>query len=79
MPPLKSGGMITYQRENQRGFALLLSPLLLLNPLVNLFSVNTHIFGCIDAQANLIALDSQHGHTDVITNDECLADSTGKN
>ena len=79
MPPRKSGGMITYQMENQSGLRLLIFVFFLLNPLVNLLPVNGNFFGCIHTQTYLIALDSEHGDTDIVTNNEGFPDATREN
>jgi hypothetical protein len=56
-----------------------LSGLFLLDTLINFFSMDRNVLGCIHANANLIAFDAEHGHVDLIADHQRLPDSSGKN
>ena len=50
-----------------------------LDPLVNLFAVDSYVFRCSNADAYLIAFDAQHGDRDLVTDHKCFTDTSSQN
>ena len=48
---------------------------LALDPFEHFFSMNRHIGGSVDADANLTAFDVENGHFDVVPDDDGFADT----
>jgi hypothetical protein len=46
------------------------------DPLVDFLAVNLDVMGCLDAYSDLVALDSQYGDRDVVTDNELLSYSS---
>jgi hypothetical protein len=42
------------------------------NPLIDLFSMYRHLFGCIDTDSDLIPLNTEYGHRHFITDHQCF-------
>jgi hypothetical protein len=47
--------------------------------LLDLFAIDHHIFGCLDAYSDLVAFDPQHSEHDIGTDAERFAWATGQN
>lgn len=47
--------------------------LFFLDSVINLFPMNSDIFGRIDSYSHLVTLDAQDGDSDIVTNHQCFA------
>ncbi|NYE28909.1 heme exporter protein D [Rhodanobacter sp. K2T2] len=73
------------RRENSRGRRLgetiqfiAHRPSLTLNAFVDFFSMYRYMFGSRNTQTDLTVPDAQHGHDDVIANDQGFANNAGQ-
>src|SRR5437879_2871406 len=55
------------------------NPGLVLNGLVDLPAMHGHILGSFDAQAHLVTTDFDHGHRDIVVDDNALVLLAGEN
>src|SRR6516165_9471467 len=55
------------------------SPRLILDRFVDFTTMDGHMLGCLNTEANLIAANLDHGHRDVVTDDDALVFLAGEN
>jgi hypothetical protein len=49
----------------------------MLDTLIDFLTMNGNVLGGIDSDTNLVTLDTEHSHGDIVTNHKCFTNTSG--